>query len=230
MKTRIQILALATLSIMAFSCKSTYTTNDFNEATANHVYIAVLPINVQYQGKHLPENKLEDLENAKQVDSKAFQQGMSNEILRSSRKSRKELEVKLIPASTVLSKLEAAGIDPVKSWEMDVQKLAKIIGADAVVKGQIIKNQYFSDAASAGAQVGRVVLREVGAGTILGGAANSIQNNKRVVANFELVNAEDGTVLWANGCTASFDWKSQHNDIVRNVSHRVARKFPYHKR
>jgi len=152
---------------------------------------------------------------------------MSNEILRTSRTKRRAIDVRLIPASTVLSKLEDAGIDPVESWEMDVQQLAKIVGADAVVKGQITKNQYFSDAASAGAEVGRIVLREVAGTSILGGAANSIQNNKRVVANFELVNAEDGTILWANGCAASFDWKSQHNDIVRNVSRRVARRFPY---
>lgn len=225
MKTH--ILALAVITITTISCKSSYQVDDFDAVTKDHVSIAVLPVNVQYQGKYVPESKSEDLEKAKQTDSKAFQQGMSDEILRSARTKRRTIDVRLIPSSTVLSKLNEAGIDPIKSWEMDVQKLAKLIGADAVVKGKIIKNQFFSDAASAGAEIGQIVLREVTGGSILGSAANSIQRNKRVVANFELVNAQDGTILWANGCEASFDWKSQHNDVVRYVSRRVARRFPY---
>jgi len=44
MKTQIQILALTIIAVMTISCKSGYKVADFDEATANHVSVAVLPV------------------------------------------------------------------------------------------------------------------------------------------------------------------------------------------
>lgn len=210
--------------LLSLSCKTAYVASDFDSASADHIQIAVIPIEMKYTGK--VQKDMDETMMAKQAveESELFQQAMTNEILSNARN--RTLRVKIIPASTVNGLLTKAGLDVQSSWSTNPKELAKILGVDAVVSGHIVKDQRFSDGVSVGADVATSVITE-NAGTLLGRAGSVLQNNKRVYANYKLVDGDTGSILWSSDCNVTFDWKTEHHQVIRNTTDRIARTFPY---
>ena len=222
MKTRI-ILFLSLLFLMT-SCKQYYTTSNFEDLTSNHKTVAILPFEILTTG-HVPRDLTpEIIEQIEENESKAFQVSFFNRLLRSTRRGKKPLRITLQHYSKTIEMLATNEIDIRASWDKDPEKLAKLLGVDAVVRGRIEKHQYFSDGLSAGIEIGSVILDVLtrGNGVGVGGI-----NNKNVKTDYALVNAEDGTVLWSINYQHQADWSQQPDQMVDNINQRSSRHFPY---
>ena len=87
-------LTVILLALIFTSCSKDYFIADqFNEKTAHHKTIAILPFQVTTTG-NLPEELSEaDLFEIRQAESKAFQTSLHNEILASTQSGSKPLRV-----------------------------------------------------------------------------------------------------------------------------------------
>ena len=220
MKT--QIILLLSLIISLSSCKSYYLASDFDTRTTGHKTIAVLPFEIQTEASLPPELSEADIEQIQESESKAFQVSFHNQILRSTQRGNRALRIKLQHYSKTINTLEENNISIIDSWEESPETLAQILGVDAVVKGRIQKEKYFSDELSVGIEIGSILLDRIGTRGL-----PISNNNKSVRADFSILDSEEGSILWSINYNCQADWRQQADQIVDNINRRSARHFPY---
>jgi len=122
-----------------------------------------------------------------------------------------------------LGSLEENGISVIDSWIESPENLANMLGVDAVVRGRIQKEKYFSDELSAGIELGTVLL------DMMGSDFNPFvsSNNKKIKTDYALVDSENGNVLWSIQYSVEADWRQRPDQIVDRINHRSANHFPY---
>src|SRR5690242_16848688 len=76
------VLVLFALFIGACSGHKYYTTSTFDQKTANHRLVAVLPAEMIFTGKKPDNLTVEDIEKIEESESRSFQQSLYNSILR----------------------------------------------------------------------------------------------------------------------------------------------------
>src|SRR5829696_329453 len=129
------------------SCGSSkyYTTSLFEQQTANHKVVAVLPAEMVFTGKLPKDLSPEDISSIEETESRSFQHALYNSILRFANNRNYYTRVNLQDLSTTQKLLEEAGISIRDTWKQDDKTLAKILGVDAVVRMRIEKKRYMSD-------------------------------------------------------------------------------------
>jgi len=207
---------------MATSCKPYFIANDFDQVTADHTTVAILPFELFTVGYIPAQLTPEMIDEIEEVESTLFQSNFHNKVLSSTQRGRGGLTVGLQHYSETNSLLEKAGITVRESWTMSPKDLAKVLDVDAVVKARIEKNQYFSDGLSAGIEISRAIL-DIFTDT---NPLYISDNNKKVISDYSLVN-EEGVVLWSIGYKNTSDWQQQADELVNSINHRSSRHFPY---
>src|SRR6476620_907968 len=82
MKKTIPVLLLIALVISASCSRKYYTNSFFDQQTANHKIIAVLPSEIVFTGKQPKELTAEQIAKMEEEESKAFQLALYSNILR----------------------------------------------------------------------------------------------------------------------------------------------------
>ena len=164
MKKYLPCLSMASFAIVFFSACSHkhYVTSYFDQQTANHKLIAVLPAEMIFTGIQPKELSTGDIAKIEENESRIFQSYLVNSILRYANTNRYYMSVGVQDISTTEKLLEDNGISIRDSWKEDDKKLAKILGVDAVVRMRIQKKRYMSDLASMGISYGQQVLYQIG--------------------------------------------------------------------
>ncbi len=221
-----QIIFCLSLIIFLSSCKQNryYSIDDFEDLTKSHKTIAVLPFEVVTIGEDDPSITPEMVEKINATESKAFQVSFHNQLLRSTKKGKNQLRINLQHYSTTISKLEKNNISIVDSWNESSEKMAEILGVDAVVKGRVQKEKYFSDLLSAGIEIGNDIINLLGSRNRVPFVSN---RNKNIKSDYSIVDSEKGTVLWSINYTCQADWRQQSDQIVDNINRRSTKHFPY---
>lgn len=218
-------IVLPTLFLLLFtSCKRYYTASDFEEKTQNHQTIAILPIEMQFSGVQPRNFTPEIITDIEESESLLFQMSFFNKILESTRRGKKQLKVDIQHYSKTQALLKENGISIRESWFKDPSKLAEILEVDAVVTGRIEKMRYFSDMESFGIETGKVILDILTDRTIFSDVNTP---DKNIMANYSLVEKNNGAVLWSIDFRQEADWSITSEEIVNRINHRSARKFPY---
>ncbi len=218
-------LALFALS----SCRPSYfTAPDFQSKTAEHKTVAVLPFEMVFTGK-LPK-KMDEASKMQQeeIESQAFQLSLQNQLLRKANRKRKHIPIEFQSAMKTNSILKENGISIRESWTADPQKLATILGVDAVVRARVEKTRFMSDLASFGIDLGTQILFDLGApnGIVIPGNVNKTNDIK---AEAVVINKTDGGILWKDYYKRESDWNTKSNDVVEHLNRKFSRKFPYRK-
>lgn len=222
-------LLILALSLSLTSCKNYFIANDFEELTAKHKVVAVIPVKMIFTGKQpkdLTEDQIKELEEA---ESRAFQIAMHDEILASTRGGNKPIRVNFQSYTETMKLLKESNISIRDSWDYDPKALAQILNVDAVVTMNVTKKRYISDLASFGISVGREIvgiIGGIGLGTVYGGLTRIGKTND-VIASAKLINRADGVVLWSKSDTQSTDWSNPAETVVRYMARRMAHSFPY---
>lgn len=212
------------LLLLLTGCKRYYTVAGFDEKTAEHQTIAVLPFEMIYSGIPPRDLTQEDIERIEAGESRAFQASFFDAILASTRRGKKQLRVDVQHYSKTLSILKDNEIGILDSWDKNPEELADLLGVDAVVKGRIEKTRYMSDLASYGIEVGTQVISILTNNQFLPFINN---RNKNVRTGYTLINKDDGNALWSIAYEFNADWRSNSNDIVDGINAKSARRFPY---
>ena len=211
------------------SCASSkhYTNTLFEEQTAHHKVVAVLPTEMVFTGKLPKDLSPEDISSIEETESRSFQYSLYNSILRYANRRNYYTRVNLQDLSTTQKLLEDAGITIRDSWKQDDKTLAKILGVDAVVRMRIEKKRYMSDLASMGIDMGRKVLnRTVSALKI---PISSVSNKTNdVIASCNVVS--NNLTLWNDSYKGGTDYNIPSDKMIEEITNSFGRHFPYKQR
>jgi hypothetical protein len=216
------------LFIIFLSCSHKYyTASYFDQQTANHKIVAVLPAEMIFTGKQ-PENLTPaDISKIEEQESKSFQQALYNSILRYANSRKYFTRINLQDLGTTQRILEEHSIGYKDTWKKDDKELAALLGVDAVVRMRIQKQRYMSDMASYGISLGRQIIYNTGITSkipvpYVPNKTNDIYASCNIISNNQ--------TLWNDSYKAASDWNSPANQIIENITDNFGEHFPYKQR
>ncbi len=228
MKKNLPLFTIALSIILFVSCsRKHYVSSYFEQQTAHHRLIAVLPAEMIFTGVQPKDVSAEDIEKIEETESRMFQNYLFNSILRNANSNRYYTAIGVQDISTTQKLLEDNDISIRESWKEDDKKLAKLLGVDAIVRMRIQKKRYMSDLASMGVSMGRQVLYRVG------NAANfpvpNVSNKTNdIYASCHIVS--NNQTLWSNDYRGASDYNRSSEIVIDNITDNFGRNFPYKKR
>ena len=219
------------LFIGSFSAcqKSYYVSKDFKKTTQNHTSIAIMPVQMIFTGSILGAALSDTAKiEVEEAESKAFQISLFRELLYSSNSGKKQIWVNLMPVEQTNKVLAEKGISIRQSWEMTADELAELLGVDAVIKTQVYKQQYLTDLASYGINIGSKVLALLTKGrSLLAISGRKLDRTTTITAHCTLYNQKDASVLWSMSLQEDTDFNSPTNEVIDNINKQFAKNFPY---
>ena len=227
MKKTIPVLLLIALIISASCSRKYYTSSFFDQQTANHKIIAVLPSEIVFTGKQPKDLTGEQIAKMEEEESKAFQLALYSNILRYANTNKTYMFVGVQDVTKTMNTLGENQISVRDSWKMDDKKLASLLGVDAIVRMQITQKRYMSDYASYGVTIGRSVINQTGLGGRLP-IPSSLGRTEDIYAYCSVVS--NSMTLWNNSYKSAADWDNPSNVIIENITNNFGRNFPYKRR
>lgn len=225
MKKYILVLFLAALS--SACSRKYYSSSFFDQHTAGHKLIAVLPSEIVFTGKQPKDLSPEQIAKIEEEESRAFQMALYGNILQHADSRRYYMFVGVQDVNKTMSVLDENNISIRDSWKMDDRKLAGLLQVDAIVRMQIRKKRYMSDYASYGVSVGRDIIRETPIGNRLP-IPRSLGKTEDIYAYCSVVS--NSVTLWNNNYKSAADWNNPSDAIIENITDNFGRNFPYKRR
>jgi hypothetical protein len=226
MKKIIPVLLIGV--IISTSCsRKNYSNSFFDQQTANHKIIAVLPSEIVFTGKQPKDLSAEQISKMEEEESKAFQMALYGNIMRYANTNKTYMWVGVQDVTKTINTLEENQISIRDSWKMDDKKLATLLGVDAIVRMQITQKRYMSDYASYGVTIGRNVINQTPLGNKLP-IPSSLGKTEDIYAYCSVVS--NSMTLWNNSYKGAADWNNPSNVIIENITGAFGRNFPYKRR
>ncbi|MGZ3846974.1 MAG: hypothetical protein ACXVBJ_15375 [Flavisolibacter sp.] len=228
MKKNLLYLGFAATAIIFFtSCShKNYTTSYFDQQTANHKIIAVLPAEMIFTGSQPKDVSAEEIAKIEETESRMFQNYLFSAILRYANSNKYYTAVGFQDISTTQKLLEENNISVRESWREDDKKLARLLGVDAVVRMRIQKTRYMSDLASFGVGYGQQVLYQIGnVGKYIPYVPNKTND---IYASCNIVS--NNQTLWNDDYRGSSNYTVPSEKVIDNITDNFGRHFPYRKR
>ena len=227
MKKALPLISLFFAFLFVLACSHKYyTSSSFEQQTANHKIVAVLPAEMIFTGKQ-PENLAPgDIAKIEEWESKSFEQSLYNSILRHANSKKYITTIQFQDVNSTQKLLEENNITARDSWRKDDKELARLLGVDAIVRMRIQKQRYMSDLASYGISVGRQIINIIPLGNKIPipnvGKTNDIYASCNVTSNNQ--------TLWNDNYKAASDWNTPADVIIENITDNFGRHFPYKRR
>ena len=223
-----RIVPILLLTVVFISCSHKYYTSSyFDQQTAHHKIVAVLPAEMIFTGRQPEGLRVDDINKIEEDESVSFQQSLYNAILRYANSRKYFTRVNLQDISTTQRILKDHSLSILDTWKMDDKELADMLKVDAIVRLRIQKQRYMSDMASYGISVGRQIVYNTGIGSKIPvpnvpNKTNDIYASCNIIANNQ--------TLWNDSYKAASDWNSPANQIIENITDNFGRHFPYKER
>ncbi len=223
MKINLLLLSAVSSLLILTACNrasNSYTVDNFDELSVAHRTIAILPYEVIITGRMPKDMTIEQKEELESIESVAFQQSLASQLFRRSN----SYKVNFIAVDKVNSALEENNISIRESWKKDPQKLAELLGVDAVVRGKVSQEQYLTHWESYGVSMAqRAIFASTGSWYPLG----NISKTSDVDVELSIVDKDNGYMLFniAKDCPAN--WNSPAEEVVDKINYKVSKYFPY---
>ncbi len=218
------MVSVSTVLILSTSCSHKYyTSSAFEQQSAKHRIIAILPAEMIFTGTQPKNLTAEDIQKIEETESRTFQYSLYNGILRHANTRKYMTTVTVQDISTTQKLLSDNNITIRDSWREDDKKLATILGVDAVVRMKIQKKRYMSDLASMGINMGHQVLNQIGfPAPYISSKTNDIYASCNVVSNNQ--------TLWNDSYKSSTNYNNPSEEVVDDITDNFGKNFPYRKR
>lgn len=221
----LSVVLISMFFIQACSRKH-YAVSYFDQKTASHRLIAILPAEMIFTGVQPKDLSPKDIAKIEENESRMFQNYLFNSILKYANDRRYYTAIGVQDISTTEKLLEDNNISIRDSWKQDDKKLARILGVDAVVRMRIQKKRYMSDLASLGVDYGQQVLNQIGnVGKYIPYVPNKTND---IYASCNVVC--DNQTLWNDDYRGSSSYNVSSEKVIDNITDNFGRHFPYRKR
>jgi len=222
----VSIIAIFAIFFSSSCAHKAFTSSYFDQQTATHRSIAVLPAEMIFTGtkpKNVTDAEIDKIEEAESV---LFQNSLYNGILRHANSNKYFIRVSIQDISTTQKLLEENNITVRNSWKENDKKLASILGVDAVVRMRVQKKRYMSDLASMGVNLGQNVLNTIGTGKLpvpyVSNKTNDIFASCNVVSN--------NNTLWGDSYEGTTNFNRPSEEVVNDITDNFGKNFPYKQR
>lgn len=220
---KFSIFTILVLWIFLVSSCSTTKSKSFDEDTASHQRIAVVPFKAKLK---LTEKQKENVTTA-EIKNMELEQGKDVQNAVEFYLIGKKMKVTVQSASMTNSKLSDARINFEQINDHDATKLCQILGVDAIVSGYIETEKPMSEELATGLDIAKGLETSL-IGTSFGSAVNTSTNRGR--CQVSLFNGTNGDRLWSYSEDLELQKGSTTQDIISALMRRGARKFPYKKK
>ena len=210
------------------SCRHKYYQSTyFEQQTAGHKMIAVLPAEMIFTGKQPKELSPEDIAAIEETESRAFQESLVNGIFKYANSRREYMSISVQDVNTTNKLLEEHNVSVRNSWKANDKELATMLGVDAVVRMRIQKKRYMSELASYGIGYGRQIIGMIGRNNkfplpYVPNKTNDIYAACNIVS--------DNKTLWNDHYQGAADWNNPPDVVINNITDNFGRHFPYKRR
>jgi len=228
-----RLISSLILVIFFQSCSRTVYNNETYIASS-HLQgkkVAVLPAEVEFTGR-LPKGlTIEKKLLIEEKEGTEIQNLVHREYLFRSKKARKkQLPVELMSLEMVNAKLSQIGITTRESWALAPDSLAKLTGADLVVRVRVKKDRIMSDAASLGVGVATSVLGSIlnkdGSGAVLGTSGKTYN----ISFDATLMDGKTGEIVSKISKEGSASWNNSPESVIRHSGSKLVRRGPVYAR
>ena len=196
---------LAFAFVLLTSCGSllTYSSEKLMDLTSIHQQIAILPVKTN---------------TANSNDALQYQLNLYHALLRQTHRT---VRVPLQPVHTTNSILQERKISPHKAWEMAPEQLAILLGVDAVVKLNVIEEDYQKDESL----IHNALVANNDADLSELNNIPVIPKDAKAVAS--IYDTESGELLWKLNVSRRGKGDQPSEAVIEDVSKKIAKKFPY---
>lgn len=218
-------MALAFLFFTSCAHKH-YTSSAFEQQSASHRTIAILPAEMIFTGTKPKNITDEDIRKIEETESNMFQNALFNGILKHANTKKYTTYISVQDIGTTRKLLEENSISIRDSWNEDDKKLTQLLGVDAVVRMRVQKKRYMSDLASLGISIGQNVLNSISAGSFpvpyVSNKTNDIFASCNVISN--------NMTLWNDHYERSASYNRPSEEVINDIADNFGKHFPYRKR
>lgn len=221
-----RIFYLTVLSFLVISCgtnRAIYQSPDFDQKTARHKTVAILPVHMVQTG-HLPKDVSEaDVKAANEKWGYIFQETLQSFILKQTQKNRKGQMVDFQATQKTNALLKEQGLSVEALYSKQPEEIARLLGVDAVIMTNMNHNKNFSDGVAYGLAAARTVVNVFSRTATLGTGVNASDVN----INCSLYDARDSKLLWKTYRDGGTDLPANVNELMEHYSNWIAKKLPY---
>ena len=223
-----RIFTLTTAILLSGCVAVHYQSREFDAMTRDHRTIAVAPFEMVFSGKIPAGLDAESILAIEESESVAFQHALYNRLLnRSSDGRRRPILIDIQPVDETNRRLARHGVGVRESWTMPTERLAAVLGVDAVVRTRVRKTRYLSDLASWGLGAGIEIAHHEANAHLEWLLPAGLTKTYDIWAECQLAASDEVGALWKIAVHRATDWQRPANDVVYGVTRRLARKFPY---
>lgn len=208
-------IPFVSLLILVSACgPKIYKSNEFDDVTAKHKTVAILPadVSIKLRPNEAKKTSLEDMEKNRQSTGYAIQDKMYSWFLR--RSDRFKYTVKFQDVSKTNSILKEAGISYTDLRDKSKESVAKLLGVDAVISNGTRMDKPMSEGVA------------VAVGILLGAWGST--NN--VTTTINIHEANQGDLIWKYDYVAQGSVGSSPENLVNGLMRNASRKFPYNEK
>jgi uncharacterized protein YxeA len=204
-------IALTALIIFASCGPTIYKAQNFDDQTASHKTVAILPseVNIQLRPNEMKKTTPEQISQAQENTGKDIQDKMYSWFLKRSGKFKYTVSFQDVSKTNAL--LSQAGISYNSITTKTKEELCKLLGVDAVISSRAAMKKPMSDGAA------------IAVGVLVGawGATNDVQTS------ISINEGKKGDLVWKYDYKASGSVGSSTDRLVDALMRNASRKFPY---
>jgi hypothetical protein len=208
------ILPVFVILVLASCGPKIYKSNEFDDVAAKHKIVAILPADVTISLRPNAAKKMtaEELEKNRESTAYAIQDKMYSWFLR--RSDKLNYTVKFQDVSKTNSILKEAGFSYADIRTGSKEKLAKLLGVDAVISNITRMDKPMSEGVA------------VAVGILIGAWGST--NNVNTTINIH--EAKEGNLIWKYDYVAQGSVGSSPENLVNALMRNASRKFPYNEK
>ena len=215
---------LSAFSLLLFSCgtnRAVYQSPDFEQKTARHKTVAILPVRMIQTG-YIGKNTAED--QVKATNEKlgfVFQESLQSFILKQTMNNKKGQLVSFQSTQKTNAILKDKNIEELYCEQPE--ELAKLLGVDAVIMTTMNHNKNFSDGVAYGLAAAKTITNIFSKTNV----SSPNMNASDININCSLFDAADSKLLWKTFRDGGTDLPANVEGIIESYSNWIAKKLPY---
>lgn len=217
---------LSAFTMLLLSCgtnRAIYQSPDFEQKTARHKTVAILPVQMIQTG-HRPKDVSEaDVKKANENWGYVFQESLQSYILKQTAKNKKGQPVSFQSTQKTNALLKEQKVTVENLYSRQPEEIAQLLGVDAVIMTTMNHNKNFSDGVAYGLAAARTIANVVSRTPVITPGMDAANVN----INCSLYDARDSKLLWKTFRDGGTDLPANVNELFEHYSNWIAKKLPY---
>lgn len=217
---------LSAFTLLLLSCgtnRAVYQSPDFEQKTARHKTVAILPVQLIQTGHRPKEVSEADVKSSNEKWGYVFQESLQSYILKQTAKNKKGQPVSFQSTQKTNALLKEQKVSVEALYNQQPEEIARLLGVDAVIMTTLNHNRNFSDGVAYGLAAARTIANVVSRTPVITPGMDAANVN----INCSLYDAKDSKLLWKTFRDGGTDLPANVNELIEHYSNWIARKLPY---